>query len=163
MSAGSRIRDARAEDIAAIMAIETAEFTSDAWSVTMMTEELASEHNRYFVAENTGDPTVIDGYAGLFAPTSSTEGDVQTIAVAGHARRRGLGRALMDRLAEAALERGMHELFLEVRADNPGARTLYENLGYRELGVRPGYYQPDNVDAIVMKLALSGAERGIGR
>jgi N6-L-threonylcarbamoyladenine synthase/ribosomal-protein-alanine N-acetyltransferase len=44
-------------------------------------------------------------------------------------------------------------VFLEVRADNPGARALYESLGFAEIAVRPDYYQPDGVDAVIMRLA----------
>ena len=44
-------------------------------------------------------------------------------------------------------------LFLEVRVSNTAARTLYANAGFREIGVRRGYY-PAHVgreDAIVLK------------
>ncbi|WP_226081112.1 ribosomal protein S18-alanine N-acetyltransferase [Mycetocola spongiae] len=155
------IRPASAADLEAIMAIETAEFLRDAWSPALMAGELASEHTAYFVA---GGDTPLDGYAGLFAPAGSPEGDVQTIAVATHARRRGLGRALMGTLINEARGRGVRELFLEVREDNPGARALYLDLGFEELGIRRGYYQPDNVDAVVMRLRITPArETGIGR
>ena len=49
----------------------------------------------------------------------------------------------------------------EVRADNPGARHLYDSLGFVELGVRPGYYKPDNVDAVVMRLAIPVPQAGL--
>ena len=51
-------------------------------------------------------------------------------------------------------QRGAARLFLDVRADNPGAQTLYEALGFEPIAVRPGYYQPDNVDAVVMRHTL---------
>ena len=41
-----------------------------------------------------------------------------------------------------------------MRADNPTAQRLDTRLGFEELGVRRGYYQPDNVDAIVMRLSV---------
>ncbi len=47
-------------------------------------------------------------------------------------------------------------MFLEVRADNPVAQQLYASEGFAEVGRRPRYYQPDDVDAIVMKLDLRG-------
>jgi len=49
-------------------------------------------------------------------------------------------------------------VFLEVRADNPGARSLYETLGFAEIAVRPKYYQPDGVDAVIMRLAVPPTE-----
>ena len=48
----------------------------------------------------------------------------------------------------------MHDVFLEVRADNPVAQALYASEGFAEVGRRPRYYQPDDVDAIVMQLDL---------
>lgn len=45
-------------------------------------------------------------------------------------------------------------MFLEVRAGNLAARRLYRHLGFRDLGVRRGYYGPGQ-DAIVMELRLT--------
>src|SRR5690606_36399056 len=95
---------------------------------------------------------VLDAYAGLLAPHGAPQGDIQTIAVEEHARGRGLGRMLMHALIAEARRRGIRELFLEVRADNPPARHLYQVLGFTEVGVRPRYFQPDGVDAVVMRL-----------
>ena len=64
---------------------------------------------------------------------------------------RAAGAVLLDQ----AREQRMHEVFLEVRADNDVARALYDSLGFEELGVRPKYYQPDGVDAVVMRLTLA--------
>jgi ribosomal-protein-alanine N-acetyltransferase len=47
---------------------------------------------------------------------------------------------------------------LEVRADNGAARALYEAVGFTVLRVRPRYYQPGDVDALVMRLDLVGAD-----
>ncbi len=41
-----------------------------------------------------------------------------------------------------------------MRKDNPRARGLYRRRGFEEIGVRRGYYQPANVDAIVMRKDL---------
>jgi ribosomal protein S18 acetylase RimI-like enzyme len=60
-------------------------------------------------------------------------------------------------IGEAA-RRGAREVFLEVRADNPNAQRLYDSLGFRSIAVRQHYYQPDDVDAIVMRLTLGEAE-----
>ncbi|OOB91820.1 ribosomal protein S18-alanine N-acetyltransferase [Rathayibacter sp. VKM Ac-2630] len=150
----SALREATPADLDAIMAIEESEFTSDAWSSRMMAEETRSAHTRYLVAEEDG---VVLGYAGLLCPRGAHEADVQTIAVLASARRRGLGRRLLRALLDEAVRRGAREVFLEVRADNPGAQTLYRSEGFEEIGVRPAYYQPDGVDALVMRAAPSRA------
>ena len=153
-----QLRRADAGDVAAIMELESAVFVNDAWSERSMLSEVTGEHGYYLVAFEPESPERIDGYAGLLAPRGAGEGDIQTIAVAPHARRRGLGRTLMQALLTEARKRGAREVFLEVRADNPGAQTLYRGLGFEEIGVRPKYYQPDGVDAIVMRLAVPTAE-----
>lgn len=145
------IRPATLDDLGAIMALERASFPTDAWSEPMMREELAAPHNRYFVDELAGR---VIGYAGLRALSGSRDADVQTIAVAESARGRGRGRALLHALLEEAVARRAREVFLDVRADNPVAQALYASEGFAEVGRRPRYYQPDDVDAVVMRLDL---------
>jgi ribosomal-protein-alanine acetyltransferase len=146
------LRQATPDDVDAIMALEESTFGSDAWSADSMSSELGSEHTHYLMAMN-GDEFA--GYAGLLAPVGSGDGDIQTIAVSPFARRQGLGRLLMEALIEEAETRGATQVFLEVRADNPNARALYDDLGFVQIAVRPNYYQPDGVDAQVMRLELS--------
>jgi ribosomal-protein-alanine acetyltransferase len=149
-----QFRRATSADLDAVMAIETEVFGTDAWSRATVHGELASVHGYYLVAFPPDDPQRIEAYAGLHAPRNEPQADIQTIAVAASARRHGLGRALMRQLIGEARERGAHEVFLEVRADNPTAKTLYDDLGFESIAVRPKYYQPDGVDAIVMRLAI---------
>ena len=136
------------------MAIETAVFGTDAWSRATVHGELASVHGYYLVAFPPDDPARIEAYAGLHAPMGEPQADIQTIAVAAGARRHGVGRALMRQLIAEARERGAREVFLEVRADNPNAKALYDELGFEAIAVRPRYYQPDDVDAVVMRLTI---------
>jgi [ribosomal protein S18]-alanine N-acetyltransferase len=105
--------------------------------------------------ETSLDPSLL-GYAGLLAPKGGGQGDVQTIAVAPAARGMGLGRGLMHALITESRRRGVAELFLEVRADNPIARSLYRSLGFEEIGVRPRYYR-HGIDAVLMRLAVPAA------
>lgn len=152
-----QLRRAQPSDLDAIMEIERSTFTTDGWSADAMASELANAQTYYLVAHRPEFPSVIEGYAGLFAPRGAQQSDIQTIAVAPSARRTGLGRVLMQTLIGEARERGAQEVFLEVRADNPGAQRLYDHLGFERIAVRPAYYQPDGVDAIVMRLAIEPA------
>ena len=149
-----QLRTASTDDLLGIMEIETGTFGTDAWSSEAMLSDLHNPQCYYLVADRIGFPGELDGYAGLFTPKGALEGDIQTIAVTESSRRGGLGRALMNALIGEARKRGARELFLEVRADNPGPKRLYETLGFEEIAVRVGYYHPDNVDAIVMRLAM---------
>lgn len=145
------LRDATPDDLGAIMAIEERSFPTDAWSAESMAAELASPHGRYLVDEHDG---LVVGYGGVRALHGSADADIQTIALLAEHRGRGRGRTLLRALLSAAAERGAREVFLEVRADNPTAEGLYRAEGFEEIGRRPRYYQPDDVDAIVMRLEL---------
>ncbi|GAB3618165.1 ribosomal protein S18-alanine N-acetyltransferase [Okibacterium endophyticum] len=150
-----RVREAWPEDLNAIMGLERLVFANDAWSEETMRGELESEHTFYVVAYPVGDPVDIQGYAGLMMPNGAKEADIQTVAVAPEVRRMGLGRVLVQALINRARDARAREVFLEVRQDNPAAQALYAELGFESIGVRPGYYQPDDVDAVVMRHAIS--------
>jgi ribosomal-protein-alanine acetyltransferase len=147
-----QLRVAGPDDLGAIMAIETSTFTTDAWSRESMQSELRNPNSYYVAAVPLEGPERIDGYAGMLG--LGNEGDIQTIAVVETARGKGLGRMLMQALISHARQGGARELFLEVRADNPVAHALYDSLGFADIAVRPRYYQPDDVDAIVMRLGI---------
>ncbi|AWB87151.1 ribosomal protein S18-alanine N-acetyltransferase [Mycetocola zhujimingii] len=156
-----QIRRATVADLAHILAIEQSTFGSDAWSAELLRSELASANTYYIVATPVGAPEIVEGYAGLMVPPGADDADIQTIAVAAEVRRMGLGRILVRALLSEARKRGARQVFLEVREDNPGAQALYLDLGFEAIAVRPGYYQPDNVDAIVMKLVLQPRVPGL--
>lgn len=147
------LRTATASDLAAIMHLERTSFPRDAWSEALMAAELASPHGRYVVDEEAGR---VIGYGGVRAVSGAADADIQTIAIAESARGRGRGRVLLTALLTTARERGARTVFLEVRADNPVATALYASEGFTEVGRRPRYYQPDDVDAVVMQLDLAG-------
>ncbi|OUE23372.1 tRNA (adenosine(37)-N6)-threonylcarbamoyltransferase complex transferase subunit TsaD [Clavibacter michiganensis] len=149
-------RAAEVADLPALMHLETTTFVSDAWSADAMRGELTARHGWYVVAVDETDGRIL-GYAGLSCPRGAHAADVQTIAVADGSRGRGIGRALLTRLVAQAHARGAREVLLEVRADNPVAQALYSSLGFEPIAVRPHYYQPDDVDAVVMRVALSEA------
>ena len=146
------LRTATGDDLGAIMTLERASFPTDAWSESLMAAELASPHGRYLVDVEAGR---VVGYGGVRAVRGGADADIQTIAIAEAARGAGRGRALLRALLGEARERGAREMFLEVRADNPVAEALYASEGFVEIARRPRYYQPDDIDAVVMKLDLA--------
>ena len=164
------IRVATVVDLDAIMRIERRSFPTDAWSAEMMAAELASPHGRYLVdvEPSTGSPApiggeVVVGYGGVRALHGSADSDIQTIALDAEHRGSGRGRALLRALLAEAEGRGAREVFLEVRADNPVAHGLYASEGFAEIGRRAGYYQPDDVDAVIMKLDLTARDPSVLR
>jgi ribosomal-protein-alanine N-acetyltransferase len=75
---------------------------------------------------------------------------VMNVAVEPEYRRRGIATMLLERLFELTAGSADRGYTLEVRVSNKGAITLYEHLGFRARGVRPGYYTDNREDAIVM-------------
>lgn len=88
---------------------------------------------------------------------AADEAELLTIAVCPSRQRRGAGRRLLAAVIERVREAGARVLFLDVGADNPPARALYEGVGFREIATRPAYYRRGEgapADALVMRLNL---------
>ncbi|MDZ5445620.1 ribosomal protein S18-alanine N-acetyltransferase [Micromonospora sp. 4G57] len=130
-----------------VLPIEADLFGAEQWSPAMFWNELAHGHH-YLVA--TDDDGRVLGYAGLTV-TPPDEAWVQNIAVRRDAQRRGIGRLLLEALLAEADRRGARSTLLEVAADNAPAQRLYATYGFEPIGVRRGYYQPSNTDALVMR------------
>lgn len=148
------LRDMRWWDLDQVMGLEAELFPDDAWSRGMFWSELAdSRHpgaSRYYVVAEAADGRLA-GYAGLSAVAGT--GDVTTIGVTARHQGTGLGARLLTDLLRRATAFECHEILLEVRVDNTPAQRLYGRFGFEAIGVRRGYYQPGDVDALVMRLA----------
>ena len=145
------IQKATLLDLPEIMKLELASFANDAWPEVSFRSELAATHTYYIIALE--DNSVV-GYAGLSKLPGSDQADIQTIAVREDKRGLGIGRMLMDTLTAQAVELDAKQIFLEVRADNSVAQKLYKLFGFKQIGTRKKYYQPDGVDAFIMKTDL---------
>jgi [ribosomal protein S18]-alanine N-acetyltransferase len=139
-------------DMPGVMALERELFPDDAWTPEMFAAELTQSASRrlYLVAE---EESALIGYAGMMF-SGGPQADVVTLAVDPSHWGHGTGTALLTALLDKARDRGCAEVLLEVREDNPRARQLYSRHGFTEVGIRRGYYQPSNVDAVVMRKAL---------
>ncbi|MHA5052759.1 ribosomal protein S18-alanine N-acetyltransferase [Streptomyces sp. SD15] len=144
-------------DIDPVLELEKDLFPEDAWSRGMFWSELAHargpEATRRYVVAMEGERLV--GYAGLAA--AGDLGDVQTIAVRREQWGTGLGARLLAELLRAATAFECAEVMLECRVDNVRAQKLYERFGFEPIGFRRGYYQPGNIDALVMRLHAPSA------
>ena len=59
-------------------------------------------------------------------------------------RRRGIGRALTERVMKQARDRKASSIWLHVRDDNPGAIKLYQDLGFQEIARRTTWQATPN-------------------
>lgn len=148
------LREARWTDVPALAALEVELFVDDAWSEASWWSELAARPRRDYVVLASGD--VVLGYAGV--DHGGEVADVMTVAVAPGGRGRGSGAALLAELERRAAARGARHVMLEVRADNAAARSLYARAGYVLLSTRRRYYQPGDVDALVLRKTLRGKD-----
>lgn len=145
------LRPLRWWDVEPVAALEPALFGGDAWSAEIFWSELAAPGRWYVLAVGPGD--TVAGYAGL--AVLGAQGDVQTIAVAPSAQGRGVGAALLSALLVRAGQEGAGSVLLEARADNVPALALYTRYGFERIAVRRRYYQPEDVDAYVMRRRLA--------
>ena len=139
-----RIERFRWWHIAEVLPIEEDLFGAEKWSPAMFWNELAQR--QYYVVALDGDDLL--GYAGL--ATTPDEAWVQNIAVRRAGQRRGTGRALLEALLAEAARLGIKQTLLEVAVDNAPAQRLYATYDFEPVGIRRGYYQPSNTDALVM-------------
>lgn len=146
--AAVRLERMRWWHIEALMPIEADLFGPEQWSAAMFWNELASGHHYLVAIEGDGDSAIV-GYAGV--SVEGTEGWVQNIAVRRDWQRYGVGRVLLEALLAEAERRGAGAVLLEVAVDNGPAQRLYDAYGFEVVGVRRGYYQPSNTDALVMR------------
>jgi ribosomal-protein-alanine acetyltransferase len=90
----------------------------------------------------------------LVAQHLAPDWELENIVVAPTARRKGLGKRLLDALLAAARETNSNSVFLEVRESNAAARTLYEKAGFVQTGVRKFYYTDPPEDAVLYRRNL---------
>ena len=135
-----KIIEAAPENTADILKIEQACFTTP-WSEQSIAESLQNKNTHFYLALADGETA---GYMGV--QIFSGEGYVTNIATLPRFRRRGVASALMQR----TMENEMEFLTLEVRESNTPAISLYQRLGFKEVGKRPRFYREPTEDAILM-------------
>ena len=143
------IHPATVADLPAMMALEKRAATAAHWS--------AEQYQALFRASDPGRVALImreesDLQGFVIARVLGEEWEIENIAVAGPARRRGLGTRLLGALLDSARAKDAAAVFLEVRESNQVARALYEKWAFRESGRRPRYYKDSAEDAILYRI-----------
>ena len=119
---------------------------SDPWSEQSIASELDNVLALWYVALD--DDRVV-GYIG--SQTVCGETDVMNIAVHPDYRRRGIGQILIEELVREVKNLGSISLTLEVRSSNAPAVSLYEKLGFSQVGLRKNYYRNPKEDAYILR------------
>src|SRR5947209_7613487 len=140
-----RVRAAVAGDLPEIMEIAKRSVTAAQWTLEQYQQMLSSGRVVMVVEE---DGRVMGFIAGRGA---AEEWEIENIAIAAPARRRGLGSHLLGEFLHHVRSNHGREVFLEVRESNRAARRLYEKWAFIEAGRRTLYYQNPPEDALVLK------------
>lgn len=146
------VREMSMEDGAAVAEMEHQLFR-DAWSEKSVIETLGLPNTICLMAEKAGRPA---GY--LMAYTAAGEAEIARIAVTKELQRQGVAAVLMSELENRCGAGQIGRILLDVRTGNKAARSLYEKCGFKEDGVRQGFYEKPKEDAILMSRRLDGTE-----
>lgn len=141
-----RVRIAKSSDLDDIYELDVQTFAMP-WSKEALSYDILENDNAFvIVAEYEGE---FAGYADIW--TVLDEADLNSIAVRVDFRRKGIGDAIMLAMTEMLSANGVATINLEVRVSNMPAIKLYKKYGFKECGVRPGYYLDNGEDALIMK------------
>lgn len=122
---------------------------SDPWSESSIATELTCRLSYWLVAVEHGE---VLGYIG--SQSVLGESDMMNVAVHPDHRRKGIAEALVLTLSADLRANGNSCLTLEVRASNMPAITLYEKLGFTQVGLRKNYYRNPKEDAYILRKTL---------
>ncbi|EFH71774.1 ribosomal protein S18-alanine N-acetyltransferase [Gardnerella swidsinskii] len=140
-----------------IAPIEADLFGKGSWNESMISQELQAPMRAYYaqIDENTH---TLCGYAGYWF--DGDDAQIMTIGVAKKYQRKGLAAELLSTMIKTAEKIGAKRMLLEVRVDNVPALALYERFGFKKMGLRKRYYQPEGVDAYTMCADLTAKNNG---
>ena len=139
------LRPAEAADVAAIAEMEKICFATP-WSEDAIMHELTSNPlAHYIVAEIAGK---VVGYVGFWQILD--EGHITNVAVRPEWRGNHIASTIIAVMLEVGESLGITRYTLEVRSSNEPAKALYRNFGFKEEGLRKGYYEDNGEDAVIM-------------
>lgn len=165
----------RVNDIAAVTAIDRESFPMP-WSSRSYTFEVTqSDHSHMVVLEGvsavppgnrlqawwqrtTGrvpETRTILGYGGLWHFGGKSH--ISTIASHPKYRGQGYGELVFVAMLRRSVWLGVREVALEVRVSNFAAQALYNKYGFKQRGIKRGYYHDNDEDAFDMVLNLQDA------
>lgn len=140
------------DDLEDVLKIEKLSFPTP-WPRSQFEKEIKNQFSNKFVAKITqgGEKTVA---AYIVFWVVKDEAHILNIATHPDFRRCGIAKGLLAFALRQLEEIGTREVFLEVRRSNVPAQSMYKGFGFREIGVRKGYYGDNKEDAIVMALTI---------
>lgn len=148
-----RVRAAAPADLQRLVEIAGHSATAAQWTATEYHKLFAPESLQNHVVLVAEEEAQVVGF--IVARQIGPEWEIESIAVTGSARRRGLGTRLLGEFMDLVRSRGGQEIFLEVRESNLAARALYEKWAFVETGRRKMYYADPPEDALIFKFEFA--------
>ena len=142
----AKIKPMQKSDLDDVISIEAKAYGEHHWSKDSFMSELSNDLAKYFSVFNTDGQLI--GYCGCWQILE--EARITNIAVSPDYRRKHIGEALLTTIIDECYRNMAKYITLEVRVGNKPAIALYEKYGFKSLGVRKGYYQDNNEDALIM-------------
>lgn len=124
-----------------IYGILTSVYDQSPWSLEQIKADLVKANTDYMFAYADGQPVAFMALCHLMG-----ESELTNLAVHRDYQGQGLAKQLLQ-----SLSRFTQPIFLEVRASNHKAQTLYQAFGFEVLGRRKAYYHQPIEDALVMR------------
>lgn len=167
-----KIRDFREGDLAPVLAVQAQCPNAAQWQAEEYQRLLYEPTSLLLVAEfevaRAGAPgsgenakpeltgAAVSGSVAGFAAFRQVldEAELRNLAVAPPWQRRGIGRLLLEAGQRRLLRAAVKQVYLEVRASNNPALSLYRSVGYNTTAVRKGYYREPEEDAHILSLTL---------
>jgi len=148
-SPDASIRRMSDADISRVMEIAASSKHAPRWPASAYLAAIEPDHapRRIALTAFDAETGALNGFA--IANLVSPDGELETIAVATEARRRGIGGSLLRALVRELRRDLAEQLVLEVRASNRAAIDFYRSHGFAEIGHRVRYYADPEEDAIL--------------
>ncbi len=133
-----------AEDVDDAYKLESTNLGKEAWNRNQLLDAMTRDDTVYLVAEMAGRIVGLCGVRNI-----SGDGEITNVSVSGDVRRMGTGYKMLVQLIQRGYGIGINDYTLEVRSSNAAAIRLYEKLGFKSEGVRPGFYDDPKDDAVI--------------
>jgi ribosomal-protein-alanine N-acetyltransferase len=148
-----KIRLADKDDLRAIVGLQQKAPEAAHWTLGDYERLMDDPGGTILVAElETMEPPKLLGFAAFHRVIDEVE--LRNMAVDPEHRQQGVGQALLISAREHMLRDGAKRVFLEVRASNRPAQSLYYSIGFALHSVRKDYYREPQEDALVLALEL---------
>lgn len=139
------IRRMKISDVDRVSELEEMAFSMP-WHRESFIEMISNPDAIYLVALDDNIPVGVCGIRSIVG-----EGDISNVVTDPEYRRKGIAEKLLSEAMRIGQEEyGITAFTLEVRVSNAAAIGLYEKLGFAGEGIRPGFYEKPDEDALIM-------------